>query len=190
MRRTLLVDRQLVRVGGNDPVLGPVKDKRNRPRTIPLPQVVIDELSAHVALYGLGAEGLIFTVLRGGAIARTTFSDMWGGGGPELRPRDRRSRSVARSGGGQGSGGRSALQAAGPLGIPAGEGYHQLRHFYASLLIRHGESIKTVQDRLGHTSAQMTLDVTQVRQVVTASRSVGGILCPGPLPAPVRWPSI
>jgi integrase len=27
------------------------------------------------------------------------------------------------------------------------------------LLIRRGESIKTVQDRLGHTSAQMTLHV-------------------------------
>jgi integrase len=34
-----------------------------------------------------------------------------------------------------------------------------LRHFYASVLIRAGESVKVVQERLGHTSAQMTLDV-------------------------------
>jgi integrase len=35
---------------------------------------------------------------------------------------------------------------------------HDLRHFYASLLIRHGASIKTVQARLGHKSATETLD--------------------------------
>jgi integrase len=49
--------------------------------------------------------------------------------------------------------------AAGPLGIPRGDGFHVLRHFYASLLIGHGESVKVVQERLGHSSAQMTLDV-------------------------------
>jgi integrase len=35
---------------------------------------------------------------------------------------------------------------------------HDLRHFYASLLIRHGESVKTVQERLGHASAVETLN--------------------------------
>ncbi len=39
-----------------------------------------------------------------------------------------------------------------------GATYHDLRHFYASLLIRHGESVKTVQSRLGHASARETLD--------------------------------
>ncbi len=36
--------------------------------------------------------------------------------------------------------------------------FHDLRHYYASLLIRHGESIKTVQARLGHANAAETLD--------------------------------
>jgi len=36
--------------------------------------------------------------------------------------------------------------------------FHDLRHYYASLLIRHGESVKTVQARLGHASATETLD--------------------------------
>ena len=36
--------------------------------------------------------------------------------------------------------------------------FHDLRHFYASLLIRHGESVKVVQARLGHASASETLD--------------------------------
>jgi integrase len=129
IRRTVTVDRQLagVRPYGT-PVFGPVKDKKNRPRTIPLPQTVVDELAAHVARFGLGPEGLIFTSARGGAIRRSLFSDMW-------------------------------IAAAGPLGVPLGDGYHQLRHFYASLLIRAGESVKVVQARLGHTSAQMTLDI-------------------------------
>jgi len=42
-------------------------------------------------------------------------------------------------------------------GVP-GKTFHELRHFYASLLIRHGESVKTVQARLGHKSATETLD--------------------------------
>lgn len=35
---------------------------------------------------------------------------------------------------------------------------HSLRHYYASLLIRHGESVKVVQLRLGHATAAETLD--------------------------------
>ena len=42
--------------------------------------------------------------------------------------------------------------------LPAGTGFQALRHYYASLLIRHGESVKTVQSRLGHASAVETLD--------------------------------
>jgi integrase len=33
-----------------------------------------------------------------------------------------------------------------------------MRHYYASLLIRHNESVKVVQARLGHASAAETLD--------------------------------
>lgn len=40
----------------------------------------------------------------------------------------------------------------------AGTGFHALRHYYASLLIRHGENVKTVQSRLGHATAAETLD--------------------------------
>ena len=42
-------------------------------------------------------------------------------------------------------------------GVPAIR-FHALRHYCASLLIRHGESVKTVQARLGHASASETLD--------------------------------
>jgi integrase len=43
-------------------------------------------------------------------------------------------------------------------GARRGTGFHDLRHFYASLLIRHTKSIKTVQRRLGHATAAETLD--------------------------------
>jgi integrase len=42
--------------------------------------------------------------------------------------------------------------------VAPGVHFHELRHYYASLLIRHGESVKVVQSRLGHASASETLD--------------------------------
>lgn len=36
--------------------------------------------------------------------------------------------------------------------------FHDLRHYYASVLIRAGESVKVVQARLGHKTATETLD--------------------------------
>jgi integrase len=128
LRRVLTIDRQLVKIADGLPVFGPVKDRRNRPRAIPLPDVVLDGLADHLSAWPVGPTGLVFTNERNRPISRTTFSDIW-------------------------------RTAAGPLGIPSGDGFHQLRHFYASLLIRHGESVKVVQERLGHQSAVMTLDV-------------------------------
>jgi integrase len=107
LRRTVKVDRQLVGVDDGRPVFGPVKDKRNRPRTIPVPQAVVDALAGHIARDRVGPDDLLFVGPRGGPLRRTTFSDSW-------------------------------IAVAGPLGIPLGDGFHQLRHFYASVLIRAG----------------------------------------------------
>ena len=43
-------------------------------------------------------------------------------------------------------------------GLPKGTHFHELRHFYASLLIDGGESVKVVQTRLGHATADETLN--------------------------------
>jgi integrase len=43
--------------------------------------------------------------------------------------------------------------------LPAGFRFHDLRHFYASLLIHKGADLKVVQARLRHRSAKTTLDV-------------------------------
>jgi integrase len=54
--------------------------------------------------------------------------------------------------------GRAWRPAAEAMGLTPGEGLHQLRHFYASLLIADGRPVTEVQERLGHASAQETLD--------------------------------
>lgn len=97
-------------------------------RTIPLPRVVITALNDHIARYHIGETDLLFT-LDGKGITRQRFGHLW----------------------------RPAAAAAG-LTSATGTGMHALRHYYASLLIRYGESVKTVQGRLGHKSATETLD--------------------------------
>jgi integrase len=42
--------------------------------------------------------------------------------------------------------------------LPAGFRYHDLRHYFANLLIASGADVKTVQARLRHASAKTTLD--------------------------------
>jgi integrase len=97
-------------------------------RSVPLPDVVLEALSSHLGAFPAGESGLVFTSDGGGPIRRTRFGD-----------------SVWR-------------RAVAAVGLPPGTGFHALRHYYASLLIRHGESVKVVQARLGHASAAETLD--------------------------------
>ena len=125
LRRTVTVDRQLVKVVGRGKVFGPPKTAASL-RSVPLPQVVVDELAAHLAAYPPTGAGFVFTHL-GEPISKSTFGGIW--------------RAPARL-----------------AEVPPGQGLHALRHYYASLLIRHGESVKTVQARLGHASATETLD--------------------------------
>jgi integrase len=43
-------------------------------------------------------------------------------------------------------------------GLPEGFRYHDLRHYFASLLITSGADVKVVQKRLRHASAMTTLN--------------------------------
>lgn len=97
-------------------------------RSIPLPRVVVAALNDHLAQYDIADDGLLFTI-DGKGLTRQRFGHLW----------------------------RPAAKAAG-LTTATGTGMHALRHYYASLLIRYGESVKTVQGRLGHKSATETLD--------------------------------
>jgi integrase len=46
------------------------------------------------------------------------------------------------------------------VGLPEDFRFHDLRHFYASLLIASGLDVKTVQHRLRHGSATTTLNTS------------------------------
>lgn len=89
---------------------------------------VVDALNAHLAARDIGDDDLVFT-LDARPITRQAFGHVW--------------RPVAKIAG---------------LNQATGPGMHALRHYYASLLIRYGESVKTVQVRLGHAPAAETLD--------------------------------
>jgi integrase len=97
-------------------------------RTVPLPQVVVDAVAFHLASFGTGEMDLIFTSEQGSGIRRTWFSE------------------------------NVWLPAIKARRLPAGTHFHELRHFYASLLIHAGESVKVIQSRLGHAKASETLD--------------------------------
>jgi integrase len=58
-RKTVTIDRQLMRAPGREPTFGPLKDKRDRARVVPVGQTVLDELARHLATYGEGPSGLI-----------------------------------------------------------------------------------------------------------------------------------
>ena len=98
-------------------------------RTVPLPEVVGEALAAHMATWPPHPDL---------GVVFTT-----GGGGPVQQHPWAEVWGTAR---------RNA-------GLPEWATPHDLRHFYASMLIRSGASVKVVQSRLGHASAKTTLDV-------------------------------
>jgi integrase len=125
---SLRVDQQLILLPYRDPFLGPSKTPASH-RTIPLPEVVVEAMAQHLGRFPVQRpDRLIFTDDDGNALRRTRFS-------------------------------REIWQpAVAAAGARRATGFHDLRHYYASLLIRHGESVKTVQRRLGHATAAETLD--------------------------------
>jgi integrase len=129
-RATVRVNRQLVGRVKGDPVFGPPKTKTST-RTVPLPRHVVRAMEKHLANYPAEPDDLVFRTLRGTPLTRTTWLLAWrpeAGGGP------------ARA-----------------MGLDKRQGLHQLRHFYASLLIAAGRSPKEVQERLGHATMEETM---------------------------------
>ena len=126
LRRNVRVDRQLIAVRAGVPEFGPPKTMAGF-RTVPMPQVICTVLAAHLARYGPGPGGVVFTNAMGNPLWRSAVNEMWHRAGKTS-------------------------------GLPTWATFHDLRHFYASLLIAKGCSIKAVQSRLGHQSAMETLD--------------------------------
>jgi integrase len=125
LRRTLRVDRQLKR---DSTEFAPPKTAKSV-RTLPLPHYVIDALAAHLAEYGAGPQGHIFTTSRKTVLRYTNF---------RRRVFD------------------TAMEQS--QDIPADTTFHDLRHAYASMLIAAGLSPKIIQVRMGHDSITTTMD--------------------------------
>ncbi|MFT4188648.1 MAG: site-specific integrase [Aeromicrobium sp.] len=126
--RTVQVDRQLQTITGGDGWEFRPPKTTASEQTVPMPKVTMDALRAHLEAFGTGEHGLVFTDAAGEPLRRSSF------GQSVWHPARKRA------------------------GLREGVTFHDLRHFYASLLIRHGESVKVVQSRLGHASASETLD--------------------------------
>lgn len=141
LRREVHVRRQLKALTGRKPFLGPVKTKTSR-RTVELPEVVAVALARHM-------EGGLTTV----EIDDET---------DPRRPRRREAELFFTSARGEPVAkptfSRNWRPAADTVGLPARWGFHGLRHYFATLLIHAGASVKTVQLALGHSTPTITLN--------------------------------
>jgi integrase len=136
LRRTVKVERQRLPSGR----IGPPKTLKSA-RTVPLGQVVIDELAGHLSAYP--SDGPLFTLAAGRPLVYRTWRDIWASAGEaESKAREDAAAKV-----------RPHVDT-----IPLDVDTHALRHFYASALIAGGASVKVVQTRLGHASAVTTLN--------------------------------
>lgn len=152
LRRTLTVDRQLVTMSGAGPYLALPKTQASN-RVNPTPPGrrrrvggspgCVSSRCRRVRLHDRGwlADSTDVVLLRGWATRREGSAQ-----------------GVGRAAG-QGSEDRTAAgETPSSERAPETITFHDLRHYYASLLIYHGESVKTVQARIGHASASETLD--------------------------------
>ncbi|WP_284984242.1 site-specific integrase [Arthrobacter sp. efr-133-TYG-118] len=126
---TVRVDRQFIGTNSRTPVWGPPKT-RSSIRSIAIGPATV-ELLKTLKEGPANAGGLVFGNTFRGAILRNTASDIW----REVRETIRE----AKHG-------------------DIGDGWHQLRHYHASILIQGGMSPVAVAHRLGHKDAHETLN--------------------------------
>lgn len=140
LRRTIRVQQQVKVVPGEPPFLAPPKTKTSY-RTIPVAQMLLDRLAAHLAAHP-PVEITIVDKTGKQPVTRKARLVVLDEENSPLR-RATYGRAIW----------RPALRRA---GVESGPTYHDLRHFYASALIAHGASATQVQARLGHASTQET----------------------------------
>lgn len=123
---TLRIDRQLVRRTGEPAYLGPPKRKASQ-RDVPVPRVLVEALAAHLAAFPPVTREMVCRDEAGRTwteVVELVFTTERGDPLNRSRFGDLWRRAIAEA------------------GLAASVTYHDLRHFYASLLIDHGESVK------------------------------------------------
>ncbi|GAA2218824.1 tyrosine-type recombinase/integrase [Streptomyces indiaensis] len=155
-----------------EPYLGEPKTHESY-RTVPLAGLAVDALAAHLQQYPATAVDiedrtdprkprrrkahLLFTTDRGDVIKRASWSHVWTR--MEERANEALGKQYAEAYASWVQRGRPEGQEPAPVRVPDGASMHDLRHFYASALIKNRESVKTVQRRLGHSKPSITLDI-------------------------------
>ncbi len=151
---TVEVEQQLIGPDKGVPYIGQPKTEKSY-RTVPLSMSAVAAVEEHLRMYPPAEveiedrtdprkprsrkARLLFVSRTADPIRRGSWSKLW-------------ARMVKRA--------DKQLAAAGsPLRVPEGTTTHDLRHFYASVLIKHGASVKKVQRRLGHAKPSITLDL-------------------------------
>ncbi|MDK1348009.1 site-specific integrase [Streptomyces sp. 378] len=155
-----------------EPYLGEPKTHESY-RTVPLVGLAVDALAAHLQQYPAAVVDiedrtdprkpkrrkarLLFTTERADVIKRASWSHVW------ARMEERANEALGKAYGEAYAAwvqrGRPDGQEPAPVRVPDGASMHDLRHFYASALIKNRESVKTVQRRLGHSKPSITLDI-------------------------------
>ena len=142
LRRKITVVQQLKVVGGRKPFLAEPKTPESR-RTVELGQVTAEALARHLEAFPpLEIEIDDETNPRKPVRRMAKLIFLNGNGGP-----------INRSGWSQ-----VWTPAVARAGLPKGFGFHGLRHYFATVLIHGGASVKTVQLALGHTTPTITLN--------------------------------
>jgi integrase len=140
LRREIHVRRQLKVLKGRKPFLGPVKTKTSV-RTVELPDIVSLALARH--------------------LEETADPVLVDDDTNPRRPIHREAALLFRGASGDPVNAATFSRTWSPVraavGLPDRWGFHGLRHYYATLLIHGGASVKTVQLALGHSTPAVTL---------------------------------
>lgn len=142
LRREINVVQQMTVTTGRSPFLGPVKTRTSR-RTVELPNATADTLASHLEQHPATDVEITDETDRCQSRARTAK--------PVFT--NNQSKAIHRA-----SWSHDWQPAARAAGLPTRVGFHSLRHYFATLLIHSGASVKTVQMALGHSTPTVTLN--------------------------------
>jgi integrase len=141
LRREIHIRQQVCACAGRSPHLALPKSKKTR--TVELPKVTAEALARHIELYPPKEQMLLDETDPRRPVTRPARLVFVSRDGLPLR--------------------RSTWaypwsKAVKDVALPKGFGYHGLRHYFATLLIHGGASVKTVQLALGHANPTVTLN--------------------------------
>ncbi|MFF3872915.1 tyrosine-type recombinase/integrase [Streptomyces sp. NPDC001978] len=181
LRREVIVRQQLVTPDRDadadpeqtpEPYLGEPKTHESY-RRVPLVDVAVNALAAHLQQFPAAVVDiedrtdprkprrrkaqLLFSNDRNDVLKRASWSHVWAR--MEERANEALNKAYAEAYAAWVQNGRPPGQEPAPVRVPEGTSMHDLRHFYASALIKNRESVKTVQRRLGHSKPSITLDI-------------------------------